>query len=458
MPEPNQKWTLPVPEESLITLPDLPVWAVLSLILLVATAESLAFIGLVLPGVALLFALAFAAGSTGMDLGTCLAMALTGALLGDGISFWLGKHSTERIRKLGLVKRHPAWLEQGERFFARWGGLSILLGRFIGPLRPVIPFVAGSCRMPTPRFMLYNLLSALGWAPAYLLPGYFTGRGLQSMPPALEPLLWLVAGLVFVLLFWQQLHHRLHPDSVLSQRLGQLLPGPWPPSPMVMLISTAGLLLLSTALTLSPSGNSLNQSLLPTLSALGALLPKTVLSVTLLGDLELALIVALATSLFGALWLRQTQAWGVILGTLTVIALNVLLKHLFAIDRPEQAALTTFSFPSGHASAAAAWIGLTCTWWAHNRPHSQRHNSYLVAAPLILLIGLSRCLLGVHWPLDVVAGIAEGLAVAAVYRIWLYRYPAKTLAPPGWLGALLILALGYVAWQLGPAALAYRIG
>ncbi len=457
MPEPNQKWTLPVPEESLITLPDLPIWAVLSLILLVAAAESLAFIGLVLPGVALLFALAFAAGSTGMDLGTCLAMALAGALLGDGISFWLGKHSTDRIRNLGLVKRHPSWLEQGERFFARWGGLSILLGRFIGPLRPVIPFVAGSCQMPTPRFMLYNLLSALGWAPAYLLPGYFTGRGLQSMPPALEPLLWLLACLVMVLLVWQQIHHRLHPDTLFSRRLAQWLPGPWPPAPLVMLTGTASLLLLISTLAPSPSGLALNQALLPTLNELGTLLPRTVLAVTLLGDLELALTLALATSLFGALWLRQPQAWGVFLGTLAVVGLNVLLKHLFAIDRPEQAALTTFSFPSGHASAAAAWLGLTSAWWAHNRPHAVRHNCYLVAAPLILLIGLSRCLLGVHWPLDVVAGIAEGLAAAAMYRIWLYRHPARTLAPPGWLGALLILALAYVAWQLGPAAEAYRI-
>lgn len=446
-----------MPEETLITLPNLPAWAVLSLILGVAAAESLAFVGLVLPGVALLFALAFAAGSSGLDLGACLAMALAGALLGDGVSFWLGKHSTDRIRNLGLVRRHPAWLEQGERFFARWGGLSILLGRFIGPLRPVIPFVAGSCQMPTPRFMLYNLLSALGWAPAYLLPGYFTGRGLQAMPPALEPLLWLVAGLVFVLLVWQQLHHRLHPDSVLSRRLMQVLPGTYPPSPVVMLIGTSCLLLIITALALSPSGMALNQPLMPTLSELGALLPRTVLTVTLLGDLELALTLALCTSLFGALWLRQPQTWGVLLGTLLAVGLNILLKHLFAIDRPEQAALTTFSFPSGHASAAAAWIGLTCAWWAHNRPHAFRHSCYLVAAPLILLIGLSRCLLGVHWPLDVVAGIAEGLAIAAVYRIWLYRHPADAQPPISWLGILLVLSLAYIAWQLGPAIETYQI-
>ncbi len=457
MPVLNRKWILTVPHESLITLPSLPAWGLLTLLLLAAFAESLAFVGLVLPGVAILFALAFAAGSSGLDLGACLAVALIGALLGDGLSFWLGKHSAPRIRSLGLVQRHPGWLNRGERFFERWGVISILLGRFIGPLRPVIPFIAGSCQMPSSRFFAYNLLSGLGWAPLYLLPGYYAGRGLQVMPSHLTPLLWVLAVFLFIMLIWQQLHHRLNPDTLLSRRLMQLMPSTCPPAPLVMLISMLTLFVVSTALVLTPFGTSLNQMILPTLKALGALQPLPVLAVTVLGEFKLALGLALLTSLFGVVWLRQPQAWGVVLGTAFATGLNVLLKHLFVIDRPEQFTLTTYSFPSGHASTAAAWIGLVCVYWAHTRPHAVRHRAYLAAAPLILLVALSRCLLGVHWPLDVIAGVAEGLCIAVVYRIWLCRHPAEAPVPIGWLGVLAALVVAFMIWQLGPMAAAYRI-
>jgi hypothetical protein len=71
--------------------------------------------------------------------------------------------------------RHPEWLARGESFFRRHGGKSILIGRFVGPVRHIIPVVAGMMGMRPTVFYGVNVLSALAWAPAYLLPGMAFG-------------------------------------------------------------------------------------------------------------------------------------------------------------------------------------------------------------------------------------------------------------------------------------------
>lgn len=153
-------------------------------IFLISFAESLAVAGLVIPGVFLLFAVSAMAASGGMPLTVAVAWAFSGAVLGDMISFFLGRYFHQNIRNFGLFRRNPQWIDGGERFFRRYGWLSVVLGRFIGPIRPIIPMVAGMFDMPVWRFVAINLLSALVWAPAYLIPGYTTGRAAQwTVPP-----------------------------------------------------------------------------------------------------------------------------------------------------------------------------------------------------------------------------------------------------------------------------------
>lgn len=441
--------------ESLLTTFELSPTLLLLSIALIALLESLAFIGLLLPGVALLFGLAFAAGSAGIDPMTCLLAGFLGAILGDGFSFMLGRRAAPRIRRIGWIQRHAHWLERGERFFRRWGGLSIVTGRFVGPIRPIIPFVAGSCRMSPLRFMSYNCLSALGWAPLYLMPGYLAGHGMHNLPDELVPLLWSLAVLAFFLLLLQQIHSQLHPDSNLYQYCKQHLPDGWQPAP-VMMLAVAGMLFAVTAiLSLTPPGAYLNQQLLAPLHQLGQQRPLWTLATTLPGDPVICAMLAMMSALYGQWRYRQRQGWGVLLGVFLALGLNHLLKLTFALPRPDGAALTSFSFPSGHASAITALVGLSVVWVAHNRHHSVRHLCYLLAAPVILLVALSRPMLGVHWPLDVIAGCAEGLMIAAAYRLWLYRHPARQQVPLAWLALLLGSAILYSGVRLDEAALLY---
>ncbi|GAA0792445.1 VTT domain-containing protein [Marinobacterium sediminicola] len=441
--------------ESLLTTLSPSPFLLLLLISAIALLESLAFVGLLLPGVALLFGLAFAAGSSGVDPLACLLAGFVGAVLGDGFSFLLGQHAAPRIRQLGWVQRHPDWLDRSEAFFRRWGGLSIVTGRFVGPIRPIIPFVAGSCGLSTARFMTYNLLSALAWAPVYLLPGYLTGHGMHLLPRELIPLLWSLAALAFLLLMVQQIHRQLHPESSLYQHCRRLMPGHWQPAPVLMLFFSGSLFIGATLLSLTPAGTYLNQQLLEPLHQFGQQLPLWALAITLPGDPGLCAALALMSALYGQWRHQQHQGWGVLLGVGIALSLNHLLKLTFALPRPEGAALSTFSFPSGHASAITALVGLSVVWVVHNRHHAIRHLCYLLAAPVILLVALSRPMLGVHWPLDVVAGCAEGLMIAAVYRLWLYRHPADKPIPLAWLALLLGTAILYSGVRLDEAAQLY---
>lgn len=142
----------------------------------VALAESLAIVGVLVPGVVILFAAGTLIGAGVLDFWTLCLYAVAGAIVGDGLSYWLG-HKLERYpERLRWFRLHPEQLQKGIDFFARYGDISVALGRFFGPIRAIIPLVAGLMRMPPRRFYIANVLSALVWAPAYLLPGALVGR------------------------------------------------------------------------------------------------------------------------------------------------------------------------------------------------------------------------------------------------------------------------------------------
>lgn len=153
-------------------------------IFLIALVESLALAGLLVPGVVLLLAATAMAGSSGIGMLEVLGLAFAGAVCGDLASFVLGRVFHQDIKRMRLFQRHPQWIDRGESFFRRYGMLSVLIGRFVGPIRPVIPLVAGMFDMPAWRFMLVNVLSALAWAPVYVLPGYLAGQAVHWEVPA----------------------------------------------------------------------------------------------------------------------------------------------------------------------------------------------------------------------------------------------------------------------------------
>ena len=96
---------------------------------------------------------------------------ILGAVIGDAISFWLGRRFGHYLEKHWYFERNPDFLPRGYRFFERYGTASVFVGRFFGPVRAAIPLVAGIMEMSWRQFWVANVGSALIWAPALLLLG-----------------------------------------------------------------------------------------------------------------------------------------------------------------------------------------------------------------------------------------------------------------------------------------------
>ncbi len=142
----------------------------------VSLAESLAIVGILVPGVIILFGAGVLIGTGILDFWSLCVWAIAGAVVGDGLSYWLGRHFDYLTERWRWFRLHPDQLDRGIRFFQAYGDISIALGRFFGPIRAIIPLAAGLMHMPPRRFYIANVLSALVWAPAYLAPGMVLGE------------------------------------------------------------------------------------------------------------------------------------------------------------------------------------------------------------------------------------------------------------------------------------------
>lgn len=145
-------------------------WA-LPVIFVVTFGESFAIVSLFFPGTAIMLAAGVLVANGTLPLVPVLIGGMAGAIVGDGISYWLGRRYGVQVTKLWPLSRSPALLVYGEAFFKRFGALSVFIGRFLGPFRATVPLVAGTVRMRPLAFWLSNILSAIVWAPVLLLPG-----------------------------------------------------------------------------------------------------------------------------------------------------------------------------------------------------------------------------------------------------------------------------------------------
>lgn len=453
-----------------------PHWAYLG-IFLVSAGESLALVGLFLPGVAIMFGIGALVAAGALELWPTLAAAAGGAVLGDGLSFWIGRHFHQHLRVMWPFSRYPALMNRGVDFFYKHGGKSVVLARFLGPVRPILPTVAGMLDMPPRKFFAVNVISALLWAPAYTLPGVVFGAslGLASQVAGrlavvvliLVALVWFTAWLVGVVFRYLQpragflLSRTLdwsgtHP---LLQPLAAALLDPTHPEArgLAGLVAVLALASLLTTWLLSGWLAGLDRFLFEALSALrNPIADQAMLFITSLGDSSL-LFTVLAV---GCAWLllrgRRNAAlhW---LGMVTATALvTYLLKLVIAAPRPMPLyeGLSVYSFPSTHTTLSIAVYGFLAVLIARELTPMRRWAPYLGAALLVIPIAFSRLYFGAHWLSDVLGGLALGLVTLALFGIAYRRHPAQ---PLGWRNLLLVVVLALTitsVWRNDEARLA----
>jgi membrane protein DedA with SNARE-associated domain len=145
-------------------------WAV-PVVFALAFGESLAFISLLIPAWGALVAIGALIGSSGIKFWPIWVSASLGAAFGDWLSYWIGLKLEHTVAHVWPLSRHPDLIPRGEAFMKKWGMPGIFIGRFFGPLRAVVPLIAGIFEMPFWRFQFANFSSAFVWAAVLLTIG-----------------------------------------------------------------------------------------------------------------------------------------------------------------------------------------------------------------------------------------------------------------------------------------------
>ncbi len=448
-----------------------PHWAGLATFL-ISAGESIAILGTIVPGSVTMTAIGTLAGAGVIPLWPTVICAILGAIIGDGISYMIGKHFKEHIRQIWPFRNNKEWLDKGEYFFHKHGGKSVFIGRFVGPVRAIVPVIAGMMGMKPFQFYLANITSAIGWAPAYMLPGIVLGVASLELPPdiAVHAILSLLMIILFVIFcFWTTIKFFVmvsnQIESVLNRLWRSLQRSRYAQIITVALrhhnihkthgqlvlafyfIITATCFCYLTCYVMSHgSPNSLiNNSLMHFFRSLRTpTFDQIMLAFTLLGEKQI--VVPVIFLLSGWLWFtnRTYLAWHVLfLGILTIGGSEVI-KDLVHSPRPGGIVQSpaSYSFPSGHTTLSTVFfVGIALIT---SLAYPQRRKFLVFSGMLIaLLVGISRLYLGAHWFTDVLAGLLLGASILIFISIS-YNRKLDTQNNYGKVGflALIMLLIG----------------
>ena len=179
---------------------------VYALLFLIVFVETGVVVMPFLPGDSLLFVVGTLCGAGLMSLPLAMALLIVAAVLGDQTNYLIGRHVGPRVwgweQSRFFNKRA---FEQAHAFYERWGGITIILARFMPFIRTFAPFVAGVAEMNRARFTSYNVIGALIWVIGLTLAGYLFGN-LPLVQQHLSKIIWaliIIPGLIAIFGAWR---------------------------------------------------------------------------------------------------------------------------------------------------------------------------------------------------------------------------------------------------------------
>jgi undecaprenyl-diphosphatase len=420
------------------------------LVALLAFLETGAFVGLIAPGEFTVLLGGAVAGQGDISLPLILAITWLAAFLGDTVSFILG----DRLGRGFLVKHGERVritedrLKQVEAYFAKHGGKTILIGRFIGLVRALAPFIAGTSKMGYRAFWPYSVLGTGLWAATFILIGYFASQSLDVVAEIVSRgliyfgvFVGLVVGVILLIRFLREPENRkqvvaemerrpyLQPLLATGRRLRpqarflwqRLTPGGLGLEfTTLMAVLSVGLFVLIAYWSIvagEPGPTPGDQTALDVAEDLSnGALDAASKAVTFFGSLFVVGPIAIAA---GA-WLASRRRWAELAvlasGMVVIVVGSAEIKGWTDRPRPPGGLVEVSgsSFPSKHAAYATIYTWLAVTV-AFRTDSGITRRGLLIGAGVAAtaLIGLSRVYLRVHWLSDVASGWALGLSAFA---------------------------------------------
>ncbi|MGA9634281.1 MAG: bifunctional DedA family/phosphatase PAP2 family protein [Solirubrobacterales bacterium] len=412
-----------------------------------AFLETGAFVGLIAPGEFTVMLGGAVAGQGDISLPLILGITWVSAFAGDTVSFVLGARlGREFLVKHGQRLRITSErLEQVENYFARYGGRTILIGRFIGLVRALAPFIAGTSRMPYRDFAPFSILGTGLWSTGLILAGYFAARSLDTVTKIVGKGLFVFAIVigVAVALF---LAYRFLREPENRGRIAAEMERRWALRPILTLGRRLRPQFEFLGRRLTPGGLGLELTTLLAGLSVGIFVVVAYWSVVsgnpgptsgdhtafnLAGDLQAPWLTSAAKGLtnlgsgsvtwplavLAAVALAASRRWMEFWVLVAGMTMTILLVHGIKAwtDRPrppdQLVSASSSSFPSGHAAYSTLYVWLAVTLALRLVPGITKR-SLVVAVGILMaaVVGLTRVYLRVHWLSDVTSGWALGLS------------------------------------------------
>jgi membrane protein DedA with SNARE-associated domain/membrane-associated phospholipid phosphatase len=415
-----------------------------------AFLETGAFVGLVAPGEFTVMLGGAVASQGDISLPLIIGVTWFSAFLGDTVSFLLGAHLGRGflVRHGERVRITEDRLKRVEDYFARYGGRTILIGRFIGLVRALAPFIAGSSRLPYRNFVPFSILGTGLWAVTFILIGYFFAQSLDTVTNAVGRGLVVfgivvgavVAGVVAYRYLRQPGNRRRVANEMEKRRaLRPLLRlGRWLEPHFAFLgrrLTPGGLGLEFTTLLAAlsvglfvliaywsvvagdPGPTPGDRTALDVAKDIQmGWLTDVAKAVSTLGSAWVTFSLATLVAIFLAVRRKWMEFWALAVGTALIAVLVPEIKGWTDRPRPSDGLVSVdgAAFPSGHATQAVVYSWLAITLALRVVPGITRR-SLVIACGIVLtaLIGLTRVYLRVHWLSDVSSGWALGVSCYA---------------------------------------------
>lgn len=147
------------------------------LVTAIVFAESGLLVGFFLPGDSLLVSAGFLAAQGHMNFPLLVVAVILAAIAGDSVGYWIGTKAGKRImEKEDSLFFHKDHIERANRFYEKYGSITIVIARFVAIVRTFAPFVAGMARMDYRKFVMYNAVGGILWGAGVTTAGYWMGR------------------------------------------------------------------------------------------------------------------------------------------------------------------------------------------------------------------------------------------------------------------------------------------
>jgi membrane protein DedA with SNARE-associated domain/membrane-associated phospholipid phosphatase len=449
---------LPDPKQIIEDVADaLGAWTY-ALVGVAAFLETGAFVGLVAPGETIVIAGGVIAGQGEIELLPLIGIVWTCAVLGDTTSFYVGRRLGRRfLEKHGpRVKITHERLEQVDGYFDRHGGKTILIGRFIGLVRALAPFIAGSSGLPFRRFIPYSVVGCGAWSTLFCVLGYIFWRSFDKVQHLVGQALFGFAVTVAVIVgvvtayrrreeiaAWLEAHRRhplVRPLFVIGAPLYRWVIHPvmrvlTPPTRFVADRLMPGELGLELTTLVAVGGvgafffiaylmhfdasfapTPLDNDLLDLADRLrNDMLVDVAKAVTRLGALSTVIALVVATSVLLVGRRRHAEALVLLAGMMLVYIAVHVTKDAIDRPRPSGSLVETLgaAYPSGHAAYATAWVAAAVVLTRRLRLVTSGVLVF-ISLGIAAAVGVTRVYLRAHWWSDVAGGWGLGAAIFAL--------------------------------------------